>query len=191
MIVIFGGAFNPPTIAHKEIYYHVLKFIPFTEFVFLPVSSLYTKRSLASNFHRLQMLNLLIKDLPNSSISTLEFDDSDYIGTYQSLLRIQEKYPNQELSFIIGADNLIKIHKWINAKALLTDFKFIVINRSLTDMKNYIQNDLFLKEYSSRFVLLPDFNLDISSTAFRETFDQKIVTKEIYQYIQIQGLYRG
>ncbi|MBU0997649.1 MAG: nicotinate (nicotinamide) nucleotide adenylyltransferase [Firmicutes bacterium] len=191
MVIVFGGAFNPPTIAHKEIYFHIEKEIHFSKFIYLPVSNLYTKRSLSSNYHRLQMLELLIKDLPKALVSSLEFDDSDYKGTYQSLLRLQEKYPDEELAFVIGADNLYKLHKWINAKSLLSEFKFIVINRANTDIHSFLKNDSFLKEYLSQFIILPHFNQSISSTAFRETFDPEYVTPEIYDYVMQNELYRG
>ena len=65
MIAVFGGAFNPPTVAHKAICEHVLRHLDCQEFIFLPVSSQYTKRSLASNFHRLQMLTAMTKGMPN------------------------------------------------------------------------------------------------------------------------------
>ncbi len=191
MVIVFGGAFNPPTIAHKEIYFHIEKAIEFSKFIYLPVSNLYTKRSLSSNYHRLQMLQLLIKDLPKASVSSLEFDDSDYLGTYQSMLRLQEKYPEEELAFVIGADNLYKLHKWINAKSLLSEFKFIILNREKKDIHSTLKNDSFLKDYLNQFIILPHFNLNISSTVFRETFDPAYVSPEIYDYIIQNELYRG
>jgi nicotinic acid mononucleotide adenylyltransferase len=55
----------------------------------------------------------------------MECEDSDYLGTYQSLIRIQEANPTEEVVFVIGADNLAKLHKWINAESLLSEFRFI------------------------------------------------------------------
>ena len=191
MVVIFGGAFNPPTIAHREIYYHIQESVVLTQFIYLPVSNLYTKRSLASNFHRMQMIKLMIKDMPDVEVSSMEFDDSDYLGTYQTLLRFQEKYPKEEIAFVIGADNLEKLHKWINARSLLSEFKFIILNRKSTDISEYIENNPFLKEFKKQFFILPHFNMDISSTAFRETFNPKYVTQEVYEYIIQNQLYRG
>jgi len=191
MIVIFGGAFNPPTVAHREIYFHIKEHLPIEKFIYLPVSNLYTKRSLVSNPHRLAMLKLLTRDLPDVEVSTMEFDDSDYKGTYQTMLRFQEKYQDKDLAFVIGADNLVKLYKWINAKSLLNEFKFIVINRSKTDIISYIQNDAFLKEHQDTFIILPDFDHEVSSSAFRESFDPIYVTNEVYQYIMENELYRG
>lgn len=191
MVIIFGGAFNPPTIAHREIYFQVEKLVDMRQFIFLPVSNLYTKRSLASNFHRQQMLQLMIKDLPKAEVSTMEFDDSDYQGTYQSLLRFQEKYPNEEIAFVIGADNLVKLHKWINAKTLLSEFRFIIINRNNIDLTSYISDNAFLHEYLQQFIILKDFHSSVSSTSFRETFDPTYVLPEVYDYIMKNDLYRG
>ncbi len=191
MIIVFGGAFNPPTIAHKEIYYHIQKSIDFDEFIYLPVSNLYTKSSLIANHHRANMLELLTKGLKKATVSLLELSDSDFLGTYQSLLRIQEKYPQEEVAFVIGADNLGSIHKWINARNLLIDFKFVVINRDKLDIVKVIEKDNFLKEFKDRFIILPHFDSDISSTIFRETLDPAYVTEEIYDYIMKNDLYRG
>jgi len=191
VIVIFGGAFNPPTRAHLEIYRHVRKHVLFRKFIFLPVSSLYTKRSLASNQHRYQMLKLLVEGLEDVEVSTLELEDTDYLGTYQSLIRIQEHYPKEELAFLIGADNLTKLHKWINARSLVAEFKFIVINRNQSDIGGLIGNDPFLSEFSKQFIILPHFDYAMSSTRFRETFDELLLTKEVFSYINTHQLYRG
>jgi nicotinate-nucleotide adenylyltransferase len=188
MVIVFGGAFNPPTVAHREIYFHIKKTIEFHKFVYLPVSNLYTKSSLISNFHRLKMLQLMVEDLDDAVVSELELNDTDFLGTYHSLLRIQELY-NEEVAFVIGADNLKNIHNWKNAMNLLSEFKFIVINRNKIDISNYIKNDKILSSYEDHFIILPNFNMNISSTAFRETFDISYVPEKVYEYIMIHELY--
>ncbi len=191
MIIVFGGAFNPPTLAHKEIYFHIQKTVDFDKFIYLPVSNVYTKATLIDNQHRMEMLKLLIEDMPKAVLSDLEMRDDEYLGTYQSLLRIQKHYPDQEIAFVIGADNLKYIHKWIKAPELLKTFKFVVINRNSIDIAEFIKNDHFLSEYQDHFILIPDFKSNISSTVFRETFDPEYVTEEVYDYIMTNDLYRG
>jgi len=191
MIVVFGGAFNPPTIAHKRICEHVKANLPVSQFIYLPVSNLYTKRSLASNFHRLQMLKLITANQPNTMVSSIELEDSEYLGTYQSLIRIQERYPHDQVAFVIGADNLFKLYKWINVRGLLTEFKIIVINRNRVDIDSFIQTEPLLKLYRNSFIVLPEFVCDVSSTAFRETFDNQLVEPAVYDYIMSHELYRG
>lgn len=190
MIVVFGGAFNPPTVAHKEIYFYVKRNLDVKEFIYLPVSSLYTKRSLASNFHRLQMLNLMTKGLPGVKVSTMELDDPEYRGTYQSLVRIQEAHPDEIVAFIIGADNLPKLDTWINIKGLLSEFKFIVINRNHADIRQIIEDDPLLRNYHESFITLPNFDIAVSSTAFRGSLNPGDVTTEVYDYIITHELYK-
>jgi nicotinate-nucleotide adenylyltransferase len=191
MIVVFGGAFNPPTIAHKAIYHHIADILPLDLFIYLPVSNHYTKRSLESNFHRMQMLNLMTRTLPNVIVSPMEFEDPEYRGTYQSLLRIQERYPQSEVAFVIGADNLLKLHKWINAESLLSEFRFILAARDGIDIEAMFESDFFLQRHRKQFIFLPPFDSPISSTLFRETFDSSYIDPLVYEYIKLHGLYRG
>jgi len=191
MIVVFGGAFNPPTVAHKELYHHIAATVPLDLFIYLPVSNHYTKRSLESNIHRMQMLNLMSRSLANVIVSPMEFEDPEYRGTYQSLLRIQERYPTKEVAFVIGADNLFKLHKWINAESLLSEFRFILAPRDGIDVEDLFANDVFLQRHRKQFIFLPPFSSPISSTAFRESFDPTFVDPLVYEYIKLHGLYRG
>ena len=188
MVVVFGGAFNPPTIAHKEIFYHIKKSLDFSKFIYLPVSNLYTKSSLISNFHRLNMLKLMVSDMEGAEVSELELNDSDFMGTYKSLLRIQDQY-NEEVAFVIGADNLRNIHNWKFADNLLKEFKFIVIKRNQIDILKYLKNDKILSKYIDNFYVLPKFSMDVSSTVFRETFDPYYVPNAVFEYIMLHNLY--
>jgi nicotinate-nucleotide adenylyltransferase len=191
MIVVFGGAFNPPTIAHKAIHHHIASQLPVDLFIYLPVSNHYTKRSLESNFHRMQMLNLMTRTLDNVIVSPMEFEDPEYRGTYQSLVRIQERYPTKDVAFVIGADNLFKLHKWINAESLLSEFRFIVIPRDDIAIEPLFEADPFLRRHQKQFIFLPQFDSRVSSTSFRESFDPKLVDKQVFEYITLHGLYRG
>jgi len=129
MKIVFGGAFNPVTNAHIEVYKYVMSKTNASEFLFLPVSSAYTKNELASNIHRKNMLEIAIDKYKNISICEIEIEDSNYLGTYQSLIRLSDKF-NTEIAFVVGADNLLNMHKWINVHGILSEFKIIVLGRN-------------------------------------------------------------
>ncbi|MDD4069406.1 MAG: nicotinate (nicotinamide) nucleotide adenylyltransferase [Candidatus Izemoplasmatales bacterium] len=191
MVVVFGGAFNPPTIAHKEIYFLIDKVIGFDHFIFLPVSNKYNKSTLINDEYRIEMLKILIKDLPKAQLSLLEIDDFNYLGTYESLKRLSDKFPNEEIAFIIGSDNLVNIKRWINSRRLVSEFRFIVINRNHQDATKIIEKDPLLSENRDNFRIVSGFKQYVSSTAFRDSLDPYYVTEEIYQYIMEKDLYRG
>jgi nicotinate-nucleotide adenylyltransferase len=191
MVVVFGGAFNPPTIAHKEIYYLIDELIGFDHFIYLPVSSKYNKGSLIQDNYRIDMLMILMQDLPKASLSLMEIDDPNYLGTYESLRRLKALYPEEELSFIIGSDNLHKIKRWINANSLIEQFKFIVINRNRQDASKIIEKDPLLNANKDNFTVVHGINQYVSSTAFRDSLDPSYVTEGVYEYIMENDLYRG
>jgi len=190
MKIVFGGAFNPVTKAHILVCEYILTKVDADEFIFLPVSNAYTKSELASNHHRVNMLNIAIKELEKVRISKLEIDDTDYLGTYQSLIRLSDNN-DCEISFVIGADNLYNMHKWINIEGILSEFKIIVLGRNKIDIETAIDSNLILKKHRNSFIVLNDFKVNISSTGFRSTFDKTQVDEEVYEYIIENGLYRG
>jgi len=191
MIVVFGGAFNPPTLAHKEIYQLIDESVNLDKFLFLPVSKKYSKANLIDDFYRVEMLKILIKDLEKASISKIETQDDKFLGTYQSLLRIKNEYPEQEIAFVLGADNLLHMNHWINAEKLLSDFKFIVVNRNNENVEKKINKIPLLKTYKDHFIVLKNYQSNVSSTLFRETLDPSYVDEEVYHYIMKNDLYRG
>lgn len=190
MKIVFGGAFNPVTNAHIEVYKYVMSKIKADEFIFLPVSNAYTKSELVSNFHRKNMLELTIKDYRDISICNLEIEDSNYLGTYQSLIRLSDKF-DTEITFVVGADNLLNMHKWININGILSEFKIIVLGRNNIDTNKLIKEDKVLNKYYNSFIIYEDFKLDISSTNFRESFNKELVNNKVYEYIIKNKLYRG
>lgn len=189
MKVIFGGAFNPVTNAHMEVYKYVTTKLDVAEFIFLPVSSAYTKRDLASNYHRLNMLELAINGYDNVRISELEMNDSDFLGTYQSLIRFSDS-ENTEIGFVIGADNLIGMEHWINIEGILSEFKIIVLNRNELNIEKLIDSNEVLKKHKNNFVICDDFNVDISSTDFRKTLDKTQVPNDVFEYIKENKLFQ-
>ena len=191
MIVVFGGAFNPPTLAHKEIYHLIDQTIELDKFLFLPVSKKYSKATLIDDKYRVEMLKILTNNLDKASICKIETEDDQFLGTYQSLLRIKEDYPNQEIAFVLGADNLLHLNHWINAEKLLSDFKFIVVNRNNENVEEKIKNNPLLKKYKDHFIVLKNYQSNISSTLFRETLDSSYVDEKVYHYIMKNDLYRG
>ncbi|MFP4477952.1 MAG: nicotinate (nicotinamide) nucleotide adenylyltransferase [Candidatus Izemoplasmatales bacterium] len=189
MIVVFGGAFNPPTLAHREIYHLIDESVKLDKFIFLPVSKKYSKASLIEDDYRVDMLKILIKDLDKACVSKIETEDDQFLGTYQSLLRIKKQYPNQDIAFVLGADNLLHLNHWINADKLLSDFKFIVVNRNNENVEKTINKIPLLKKYKDHFIILKNYQSSISSTLFRETLDPSYVDEEVYHYIMKNDLY--
>src|SRR5690554_4721209 len=116
MNIVFGGSFNPPTKAHLEIVLKLNKTFNPSNIIVLPVGKTYNwKNELADFDLRYQMIKMTFKDVKNLVISKVE--KNDFEGTLKTLSILSETYNN--IFFVIGADNLEKLHEWINYESLL------------------------------------------------------------------------
>ncbi len=188
MHVVYGGAFNPPTVAHLEAYHFLKSRLPVKRFTYLPVSNAYTKSELASDYHRLNMLRLMIQGLEDVDISELEIKDDSFKGTYQSLVRLSDDNVGT-VAFVIGADNVPSLPRWKWAGSLLGEFKIIVLGRDGIDVNALIERDAFLQKYRDNFIIFNDFNSPVSSTEYRRTMNADMIHTAVRQYIEEHDLY--
>ncbi len=183
MNIVYGGSFNPPQIAHKEIYNFLKsKFKP-QSIIIMPVGCSYKKPSLIDGMHRFNMCKLNFKD---AIISDLEINNVEYKGTKDTLDRLGL----EDLYYVIGADNLVDLDTWINYKELLKKYRFIVFNRNHFDCDKIIKEKY--SEYVNQFIIV-DFCLDVSSSAIRENLEKNkhLLDASVYKYIVENKLYGG
>ena len=186
MKIIYGGSFNPPTLAHYQIGEYLLNKYPKANLIFLPTSSLYHKNDLAENKYRLEMLQIMSDKLgPRACVSDFEMKLDGYYGTSYTLSNFPNAY------FVMGADNLQNICKWINFPNVVAQNKFIVLPRDNINIDKVIDEDDFLKKYKDNFIILNDFvESSISSTNYRTTRNKECLLPEISNYIIANNLYK-
>jgi nicotinate-nucleotide adenylyltransferase len=59
------------------------------------------------------MAHLATEDFPKLKPSDIEFNYRN-LTTVNTLVHLEEKYPNHEFSLIMGKDNLTSLSKWKN-----------------------------------------------------------------------------
>lgn len=184
MIVVFGGAFNPPTLAHFKAAETVINRFDVERFIFLPVGNNYDHKEIDDYTHRINMLQI-VADKLGAEVSLVEIESDKYLGTYESLKKIG--YTN--IKFLLGSDNLSQMHLWRNKEKLMTEFEFIVLSREQS-VNDIISNSEFLSKYQDKFTIISDFDYPISSSSYKETHNDSLLLKEVTEYIEIHGLYR-
>lgn len=189
LIAIYGGSFNPPTVAHENIARDILKLDEINKLVYLPVGDSYKKKSLISAEYRYDMLKIILeklsKDGLNVDINRLEIDADERLYTLQSLRKLKDEYKN-DLAFVMGTDNVKEFSSWYNPEELLKEFYFVVIEREDDDVINLIKQDKLLSKYENRFIILKETSYKtVSSTYIR---DNLYVDAEIDEYIDINVL---
>lgn len=189
VLVVFGGSFNPPTIAHFNIAKHILKTLDCQQFFFLPVGDQYPKKELISANYRVDMLNLICHQLSRASVSLLEVEADHVLTSFETLSLLQTQYPNQKIGFVIGADNLKDLPKWVQVEELIRHFFIIVFRRDDINVDEIIET--LFKEQMERFIVLDSFDeMKVSSTQYRQNLNQKeLVLKEVDAYVHKHQLY--
>lgn len=182
--VFFGGSFNPPTLAHKNIL-KLLTEVLGAEVLLVPNGDdyHYHNKELLDFDTRIEMLKLLTKDIKNVELVCSE-KNRIFKGSVETLKEFNHPW------FVIGADSLAYITTWIEAKKLIKQNHFIVINRPGYNVNEIFENNKTLSLYRNHFLVI-DYEVgEISSSDFRKKFDKKLLTKEVYDYIVENELYK-
>lgn len=188
-IGIFGGSFNPIHKRHEEIAKFLLNGYV-DKIIFVPTGCKYEyKNNLIDNKYRLDMIKLVTDKNPNMMVSDYEMKDY-VVYTCDTLDYFSNLYPEDEIYFICGSDNLSYIDKWKNGEYLLKNYKFLVIERNTN-----LINELLIQflEYKDNIIVVNMDLSDLSSTYIRKNVLDKDIVKyldsEVYQYILDNQLY--
>lgn len=188
MVLVYGGAFNPPSLAHFKIIKKLTKIKNVSKIIVVPVGNNYNKNNLVDISHRISMLNILVSSIDNVFVSDIE--NTNVFNGSINTLRFFEKNLNTEVGLVIGMDNLLDIEKWIEKDVLLSKYFFVIIKRKTkTNIYNIIDN-LELK-YNFKYKII-NFNSTISSTKYRNNpkIYKKYIHRDVLNYIKNNNLYK-
>ena len=146
------------------------------------------KKNLVSGNHRIKMLELSIENLNNENIKIFDYEVKKNLPNITlntiKLLKSESKYHDYQFYFIVGLDVANDIPNWDDHLELISLINFIILPRK----DQIIKTDWFLK--SSKHIYLNDtLTINISSTMFRQTFDENIVPPKVLEYIIKNKLY--
>lgn len=196
-ICLYQGSFNPIHNAHIEVAKYVHKEFGFEKIVFIPAFKPPHKDlkdfDIDNAFHRLNMVELAVKNIPYFDVSAIEYTRNKPSYTYDTIVQIKEITGEKEkINFIIGTDAFRKIETWYETDKLKELINFILFIRE----DNFNEQDflrLQSKGYSYQLMKMPYIN--ISSSEVREKVRQNIeiydiVPKEVAEYIKNNNVYK-
>lgn len=132
-IGLYFGTFNPIHVGHLIIANHFAEHSELDQVwcVVTPENPFKTKQSILDNRQRLHMVHLATQHYPKIKPSAIEFDLKQPNYTIDTLVYLEEKYPNHVFALIMGEDNLVSLPKWKNASILLENYPIYVYPRKL------------------------------------------------------------
>jgi len=192
-LCLYGGSFDPVHRGHIHFAQRIIDTFQADAFFFIPTcySPFKGKSKHASDEHRLSMLEIACKDIPNSHVSSLEIDRKGLSYTIDTLKAFHALYPAHRLLWVIGDDHLATLEKWKGYPEHFHYCDFIILPRSVKDLQKKVD----VHPFHSQLHILQTDELPVSSTEIRQALkaDRSIlsyVPEEINDYICANKLYR-
>lgn len=128
---LFFGTFNPIHIGHLIIANHMAENSDLEEIwlVVTPHNPHKKKKTLLDNNQRLEMVYRACEDYPKLQPSNIEFSLPQPNYTVNTLVHLEEKFPEREFCLIMGEDNLKSLHKWKNYEVIMESHEIYVYPR--------------------------------------------------------------
>jgi nicotinate-nucleotide adenylyltransferase len=188
---LYFGTFNPIHIGHLIIANHFAEYSGLDQIwmVVTPHNPLKKKDTLLDDYQRLQLVFLATEDYPKIKPSDIEFKLPQPNYTVNTLVHLQEKYPQNTFSLIMGEDNLKSLNKWKNYEIILQNYEVYVYPR-VSEEKDNLE---FKNNPKIHFIDAPI--VEISSTFIRENIKNKknirpLLPEKVWEYIDHNNLYK-
>jgi nicotinate-nucleotide adenylyltransferase len=186
---LYFGSFNPIHIGHLIIGSYVANYTDVDQvwFVVSPQNPLKQSFTLLNEYHRLYLTQISIENDDQLKCTDIEFKMPRPSYTIDTLTYLQEKYPKNTFSVIMGSDSFQNLHRWKNYEKILSQYSIYVYSRPGFEVKNID------RAANIKFLKAP--LLDISSTGIRKAIKEGksiryLVTDKVREEIERNGYYR-
>ena len=171
--LMFGGAFNPPTVAHIELADYARKAVGADTVIFVPTKNAYIadeqhKDYVFSDAERLSMLEEISGTHAWMKVSHYEIDSEVQPRTYQTLCHLKEE--GYDCQLLMGSDKLPELeHGWKYVDQITREFGIVCMERSADDVEAILHKDPYLSTLIPyiRVLPTPSETRHVSSTAVR------------------------
>lgn len=193
-IGVFGGAFDPPHLAHEALLRCAVEELALDELRVIPTGQAWHKtRTLTAPEHRLAMAQLAFAQVPKVSVDAQEIGRSGPSYTLDTLRGMAQAEPGAEWFLIMGADQAAALTTWRSWQEILHIATICVADRG--DSSGASTQFDAEKLYPARFFHLKMPALAISATQIRamisagQTADA-LVLEPVARYIATHHLYQ-
>lgn len=130
-IGLLFGSFNPIHHGHLIIASHLLNFTDLKKiwFIVSPQNPLKDSKSLLNEHHRKHLVDLALEDDLRMKCSGIEFKLPRPSYTIDTMVYVEEKYPQHEFTIIMGSDSYRNLPKWKNSEVLRKNYAILIYIR--------------------------------------------------------------
>ncbi|HBO64877.1 TPA: hypothetical protein DD425_02865 [Candidatus Saccharibacteria bacterium] len=133
--ILYGGAFNPPTLAHTQILQACVEYArPRGADVWvMPSGNRLDKVIPVTRERRLAYVAAMLEDVYSegvrTDIITTELDRPVAVETYDTAIELEAAFPDRQMTWVFGADSTETMASWKQGDWLLENLNKLVIER--------------------------------------------------------------
>jgi nicotinate-nucleotide adenylyltransferase len=163
---LYFGSFNPVHTGHLIIANHLLNYTDLEKiwFIVSPQNPFKENSSLLNEYNRLHLLKLSTEDDSRIKVLDIEFNLPRPSYTASTLPHLEEKFPGNEFSLIMGSDSFQNLHKWKNYESIIKNYSIYIYPRPGFEIKNEVKAKIIIAEAPL---------LQISATHIRQMIREK------------------
>ncbi|MDD2879282.1 MAG: nicotinate-nucleotide adenylyltransferase [Rhodoferax sp.] len=192
---VFGGAFDPPHLAHQALLQSAMEELALDELRVIPTGQAWHKtRTLTAPEHRLEMAQLAFSSLPKVVVDAQEIKRGGPSYTIDTLRGLAQLEPQAEFFLIMGADQAAALTTWRAWQEILQLAIICVADRTDSTRASTLLDAE--KLFPARFFHLKMPALTISATQIRATISARqpvdtLVQDGVARYIADHHLYQS
>ena len=194
---ILGGSFDPIHLGHLAIATDVAEANSLGKVLFIPANRSPLRRPAAvTASERLRMCELATADNPRLAASGLELERPPPSYTLDTIAEVRRRYPDWELTIIVGADLAEELEEWRAIEELLAEVRMVVVERPGTTPRDLGDLAASLGADPSRLLRHRTAGPEISSTDIRARIAagrpyRQFVHPAVWAHIEDLNLYRA
>lgn len=193
-IGVFGGAFDPPHVAHVALAQAAIENLRLDVLFVIPTGEAYHKsRSLTPAVHRLEMAYLAFADLDCVVVDPRETLRTGPSYTVDTLLEMRTEYPDAQLFLILGEDQAQAWGSWHRFSEIPGLATICVAERADSTRARGIFNALTSEIPGLRLLEMPPMEVSATDIRLRLAHGQPaapLVFDPVARYIAQHHLYR-
>jgi nicotinate-nucleotide adenylyltransferase len=192
---LLGGTFNPPHIGHLVCATHAMAELELDRVLLVPVHEPPHKAAESDPGvdHRVELCRRAVARDDNLDVSLVDAEVAGPSYTVDTLSRLHDRCPGDQLTFIVGGDMAFSLPNWREPEAILELAELGVAEREGVRRADIVERLAGLGTENVRFFDMP--RLDISSSQIRRMVAARtpiryLVPDAVADYIDREGLYR-
>lgn len=134
--IIYGGAFNPPTLAHEAILAACFNYASSigADVWLLPSGDRRDKHIPTPRDQRLAYLRAMVSSVVGDAVAATivlsEIDRTVPVETYDTVCELAASYPDREFIWVFGADSTETMSEWKKGGWMLRHLPMLVVQRA-------------------------------------------------------------